>query len=136
MASAFDCVYSKCEKLKERPALIPQKSFMMSIFSKLYKKLPELKEYLEWYRGEQKNKIHGCNAKESRICGVELVIDELFYPKEAANRQTYEICLDLGNEVAERLLVEFQDETKNLSASSSPRSKQILYVWQFAASFG
>ena len=115
MASAFDCVYLKCQKLKERPALILQKSFMMSIFSKLYTKLPELKEYLEWYRGERKNKIHGCNAKESRICGVELVIDELFYPKEAANRQTYETCLDLGDELAERLLVEFQDDTKVMS---------------------
>ena len=46
---------------------------------------------------------------------MELVIYELFYPKEAANRQTCEICLDLGDELAERLLVELQDETKVMS---------------------
>ena len=112
MASAFDCVYKKCLLIKQRPKLILQKSFMMSIFSKLYKKLPELKEYLDWSRGEQKNKIHGCNAKESRICGVEMVIDELFYPKLASNKNTYDICLDLGDELAERMLVEYQDESK------------------------
>ena len=91
MAMAMDCVYKKCLLIKERPALILQKSFMMGIFSKLYRKLPELKEYLEWYRGEKKNIAHGCNKKESRMCGIELVIDELFYSKEAANRQTYEV---------------------------------------------
>ena len=84
----------------------------MSIFSKLYKKLPGLKEYLDWYCGERKNKIHGCNAKESRICGVEMVIDELFYPKVASKKNTYDICLDLGDELAERMLVEYQDESK------------------------
>ena len=112
MASAFDCVYAKCQKIKERPELVLNKSFMMSVFSKLYKKLPELKEYLLWSRGEKKNTIHGCNVKESRICGLKLVIDELFYPKEKANRQTHATCLDLGDELAERILVEFQDPSK------------------------
>ena len=36
----------------------------------------------------------------------------MFYPKEAANRQTYATSLDLGDELAERLLVEFQDTSK------------------------
>ena len=46
------------------------------------------------------------------MCGMELVIEDLFYPKEAANRQTYATSLDLGDELAERLLVEFQDTSK------------------------
>ena len=112
MAMDMDCVYKKCLLIKERPALILQKSFMMGIFSKLYRKLPELKEYLEWYRGEKRNIVHGCNKKESRICSIELVIDELFYPKEAANRQTYKVSLDLGDELAKRILIEYQDTSK------------------------
>ena len=36
----------------------------------------------------------------------------MFYPKEAVNRQTYATSLDLGDELAERLLVEFQDTSK------------------------
>ena len=36
----------------------------------------------------------------------------MFYLKEAANQQTYATCLDLGDELAERILVEFQDTSK------------------------
>ena len=58
------------------------------------------------------NMFHGCSRIEQRVCGMELVIEELFYPKEAANRQTYATSLDLGDEIAEQLLVEFQDTLK------------------------
>ena len=43
---------------------------------------------------------------------MDLVIEELLYPKEAANWQTYATTLDIGDELAERLLVEFQDNSK------------------------
>ena len=58
------------------------------------------------------NMVHGCSRIEQHVCGIEFVIEELFYPKEAANRQTYAISLDIGDELAERLLVEFQDTSK------------------------
>ena len=70
IASAIDCVYKKCQKIKDSPALIIQHKFMMNIFSKLYRNLPELKEYLNWYRGEKKNRVHACNKKESHMCGI------------------------------------------------------------------
>ena len=54
IASAIDCFCKKCQKIKNRPDLILQHMFMMNIFSKLYRKLPELKEYLNWYRGEKR----------------------------------------------------------------------------------
>ena len=112
MACVIDCVYKKSLKIKERPALIFQKSFMLTIFSKLYRKLPELKDYLDWHRGEKMNMVHGCSSIEQHVCGMELVIEELFYPKEAANRQTYATCCDLGDELAKQTLVEFQDTSK------------------------
>ena len=112
MACAIDCVYKNSLKIKDRPALILQKSFMLSIFSNLYRKLIELKDYLDWHRGEKMNMVHGCSRVEQRVCGMELVIEELFYPKEAANRQTYATSLDLGDELTEQLLVEFQDTSK------------------------
>ena len=46
------------------------------------------------------------------MCGVEQVIEESFYPKEAANRQSYEICLNLGDELSERILIGYQDTSK------------------------
>ena len=112
MACAINCVYKKSLNTKERPALILQKSFMLSIFLNLYRKLRELKDYLDRHRGEKMNTVHGCSRIEQRVCGMELFIEELFYPKEAANRQTYATSLDLGDELAERFLVEFQDTSK------------------------
>ena len=56
--------------------------------------------------------VHGCSSIEQHVYGMELVIEELFYPKEAANRQTYATCFNLGDELAERILVEFQDTSK------------------------
>ena len=112
MACAIDCVYKKSLNIKERQALILQKSFMLSIFSNLYRKLPELKDYLDWHRGEKMNMVDGCSRIEQRVCGMELVIEELFYLKEAANRQTHATSLGLGDELTERLLVEFQDTSK------------------------
>ena len=58
------------------------------------------------------NMDHSCSRIEQRLCGMELVIEELFYPKEAVNRQTYATSLDLGDELAELILVEFQDTSK------------------------
>ena len=81
MACAIDCVYKNYLKIKERPDLILQKSYMLSIFSNLYRKLPELKDYLDWHRGEKMNMVHGCSRIEQSVCGMELVIEELFYPK-------------------------------------------------------
>ena len=58
------------------------------------------------------NMVHGCSRIEQHVCGIEFVIEELFYPKEAANWQTYATSLDLGDELSECLLVEFQDTSK------------------------
>ena len=71
MACAINCVYKNSLKIKERPALILQKIFMLSIFSNLYRNLPELKDYLYWHRGEKMNMVHGCSRIEQRVCGVE-----------------------------------------------------------------
>ena len=46
------------------------------------------------------------------MCGMELVIEEFFYPKDSAKRQTYATSLDFSDELVERLLVEFQDTSK------------------------
>ena len=68
-----------------------------------------LSKYLDWHRGEKMNMVHGCSRIEQRVCGMELVIEELFYPKEAVNVQTYATSLDISDELVERLLVKFQD---------------------------
>ena len=96
MAWTIDCVYKKSLKIKDCPALIIKKIFMLSISSSFYRKLPELKKYLDWHRGENMKMVHGCIRIEQRVFGMELVIEELLYLKEAANRQAYPTSLDLG----------------------------------------
>ena len=59
---------------------------MMKILSNLYINIPELKEYMNWWRGREKNWLHFCNKKESRMSGNKEVIEELFYTKEEVNR--------------------------------------------------
>ena len=75
MASTIDCVYNNAHKIKYRPAMIIQHTFMMKFFSKLYRKLNELKEYLNWYRVEKNNRVHACNKKESHMCGINQVTE-------------------------------------------------------------
>ena len=58
------------------------------------------------------NKIHACNKKDLRMCGIELVIEEIFYSKETANRQLHDTCIEIGDALMEKVLVEYQDEEK------------------------
>ena len=97
MARKIDCIHKKFQKIKELLALIIQYTFMMKTFSKLYRKLPRLKEYLNWFRGEKRNRLHAFNNKESLMCGIEQFIEELFYAKEASNRQRHASCLGIGD---------------------------------------
>ena len=70
MTCAIDFVYKKSLKIKVRPDLILQKTFMLSIFSNLYRKLSELKDYLDWHRGEKMNMVYGCSRIEKCVCVV------------------------------------------------------------------
>ena len=46
------------------------------------------------------------------MCGINQVIEELFCAKEAANQQTHPACLGIGDEIAERFLIEYQNFSK------------------------
>ena len=42
------------------------------------------------------------------MCGIEKFIEELFYAKEVENRQTHAACLDIGDELSERFLIDYR----------------------------
>ena len=46
------------------------------------------------------------------MCGIEQVIEELFYAKEEENRQTHTACLDIGEKLSKQVLIEYQDVSK------------------------
>ena len=68
MTSAIDSVYKKFQKIKDVLVLILQHTVMMNIFSQLYRKLPELKEYLNWYRGEKNIIRYTFATKSNHVC--------------------------------------------------------------------
>ena len=61
----------------------------MNIFKPLYKKLPELKEYLDWYFEEKETRVIGESTVESCKKGIKLVKREVFSPVDADNRATH-----------------------------------------------
>ena len=65
-------------------------------------------------------KVHLQNSTSPRLCrhtdvrkkGMKLVREELFYPQRIENRETHECCVMLSLEVANCLIIEFQDTSK------------------------
>ena len=46
------------------------------------------------------------------MCGNNQATEELFYTNEAENLQTHAACLDIGDELAKLVLIEYQDVSK------------------------
>ena len=46
------------------------------------------------------------------MCGIDKVIEWFFYANEAADQQTHAAYLDIGDELAELVFIEYQDVSK------------------------
>ena len=86
MCIAVDLVYNAFLEV-ENGRMMLRESFMMNIFKPLYKKLPELKEYLDWYFEEKESCVIGESAVGSRKKGIKLVKSEVFSPLSGRCRQ-------------------------------------------------
>ena len=54
-------------------------------FLKALQKAAGVKRVSELVPGRKMNRMHACNKREFFMCGIEQVIEELCYAKEAAN---------------------------------------------------
>ena len=81
ITTAFDLVYNVFVKIETNGKLMLRESFVMNIFNKpLYKKPPELKDYLDYYFEERCTNVFGATDNASRKLGIKMVKNEVLMP--------------------------------------------------------
>jgi hypothetical protein len=112
MGRAIDLLHVAFSKVQEDPSLLLDYDFIMNIFEPLYGDLPELEEFLEFYREDKRVNVHGLYHPDDRIRVMDLAIAEVFFPAKLCNRETTEFCIKLAKAIATVLLVELEDTSK------------------------
>ena len=84
----------------------------MNIFKPLYKKLPELKDYLDYYFEERRTNVFGATYNASRKLGIKMVKNEVLMPNYHDNRVTNELCHSLAEDMASTMLMDMADPRK------------------------
>ena len=115
MSQICDLVFEAMQAVELDGEKMLDEDFIMSIFSPLYSKVPELEQYLEWYFEEKASYPVGIQKNEERVLAIDEARAELFYPTQACNRQTHECCVRLAEKVGSRACLEFMDTRKSLS---------------------
>ena len=112
MGRALDLIYHAFVKIQADGSLLLIYDFIMNIFSPLYDELPELKDYLDFHLEEKEGNVIGSVKEKDRVLVIDEAMEELFYPKRRANRETTELCTELAVGVATTLLTELLDKKK------------------------
>ncbi len=112
MAKPINLVYNAFNKIESDGKLMLDENFMMNIFKPLYKQLPELEDYLDWFFGEKQNMVYGSADKESRKPGMEMAKSQAFSPVDADERATYTRCVSLARDIASTMIMEMGDPSK------------------------
>ncbi len=84
----------------------------MNVFKALYKKLPELKDYLDYFFEENESFMFGSNDVDSCLKGIQLVREEVFSPVDADNRASYDCSIWLAGNFSATLILEMCDPSK------------------------
>ena len=92
MTTAVDLVYNAFIKIEKNIKLILRDSFIMNIFQPLYNKLPELKDYRNYYFEEKRTNVFEATVNESRNRGIKMVKSKVLSPTDHDNRATNELC--------------------------------------------
>ena len=82
----------------------------------MYDKLPELKDYLNYYFEEKRNNVFGATTNESRKRGINMVKSEVLSPTDHDNRSTNELCHSLAENMASTMLMDMADPRKVTAA--------------------
>jgi len=116
MTTDVDLVYNVFVKIEKNGKLMLRDSFIMNIFQPLYKKLPELKDYLDYYFEEKRTNIFGEIVNASRKLGIKMVKSEVISPTDYDNRATNELCHSLAEDMASTMLMDMADLNKVTTA--------------------
>ena len=116
MTTAVDLVYNAFVKIEKNGKLMLRESFIMNVFQPLYNKLPELKDYLNYYFEEKRTNVFGATTNESRKRGIKMVKSEVLSPTDHDNRATNELCHSLAEDMASTMLMDMADPRKVTAA--------------------
>jgi hypothetical protein len=140
MGRAVDLLYSACHEFRDNGELFLDYDFMMSIFSPLYEKLPEFREYMEFFFEQKEMNVIGSLKKSDRILGIDEAMVELFMPTRQRNRQTHQFCCDLAIHIAVTIMTEMEDTRKAthlyLSHAQGEFSQAVISDKEEKATFG
>jgi len=109
MITAVDLVYNAFIKIETNGKLMLRESFVINIFKPLYKKLPELKDYPDYYFEERRTNLFGATANASRKLGIKMVKSEVVMPTNHDNRVTIELCHSLAEDMASTMAMDMAD---------------------------
>ena len=95
MGHATDLLCGAFVKVQMNPELLLQENYIMSIFLPLFNQLPELKEYLDYYKEEKEgNAISSMKPSDCVLC-IDKAMAESFHPNKEQNQETEQYCLEL-----------------------------------------
>ena len=83
-------MYNTFVEVEADRQLMLNKDFIMGIFAQLYKELPELKAYLEYFFEETESNVIGSCNREDCVLAIDLAKFEVFYPTRIENQQTHD----------------------------------------------
>ena len=124
----MDLLHSAFVKIQADPTLMLDYYFILTIFSPLYKDLPEFEAYMDYYKEEKEGNILGLTKAKDCAHAFDEAISELFYPTKKCNRENTEFCYELASGVATTLLTELEDTStyEYLSATMGKYSQAVI----------
>ena len=131
MGAACELLEHAMVDVAETPELFLDEDFMMNIFSDLKNKVDPFADYLNYmFTEKSSHPIGGSRTQDDKVLPYDILIAELFYPVRNENRQTHNLSIRLGELIADTMLIELRDKSKNtweyLSSCDGRYSKKTL----------
>jgi hypothetical protein len=140
MGRAYDLLHSACLEIQDSPELFLDYEYVMNVFQPLYDDLPELEEYLDYYKEDKMGNVIGSMIDSNRVRVIDLALHELFYPTKMRNRETTEFCFTLASGIATTIIIEMEDTKKAsyeyLSAKLGKCSQAVITKEEELATIG
>ena len=114
MGAACELLEHAMVDVAETPELFLDEDFMMNIFSDLKNKVDPFADYLNYmFTEKSSHPIGGSRTQDDKVLPYDILIAELFYPVRNENRQTHNLSIRLGELIADTMLIELRDKSKN-----------------------
>jgi hypothetical protein len=140
MSKAIDLLHTAFKKVAKDGRHFLDYNFIMNIFQPLYEQLPELRDYLDFFKEDKLGNVAGSYCKGDRVPAMEQAMTEVFWPTKTRNRETTQFCRSLSVGIAVTLLTEMEHAhkatSKYLSAVMGKCSQAVITNKEEMATLG